>query len=143
MGIVRWPGVRRESPGGPDVPIGRFDPETTGVFILETTLTHARIGILVRMVGRGELYLHGAKLERITNVVTVGGQSQVLHQRVDINRRVIGFGDSFQILIRRYAEVVIVGMRHQHGIQLGNGFRGNGESQSARACRSLPAPGRP
>ena len=63
-------------------------------------------------------------------------QSQMLHQRIDIECRMIFLADSRQLLASWYTEVIVVAMRYQYRIQSWHLFWQNGRLYQERHIKA-------
>src|SRR5215203_242293 len=103
--------------GRPDGAVRGLNPETAAVLRLEDPVTGTRGLVLPRMVGRSDLYPRRPDLEVLADVVTVGRQALLVHQRCHVLRRVVLTGHARQLTAGGDAVVVVVAVRDEPGIQ--------------------------
>ena len=105
----------------PNQTIGGLNKETAIIFPLEYMVETTEL-ILPRMPCRSETDCDILDLECICQAMSERRQSQMLHQRIDIECRMIFLADSRQLLASWYTEVIVVAMGYQNRIQSRNLF---------------------
>src|SRR3954469_13868715 len=116
--------MRRESPGGPDGPVGGFDPEPTAVLGSKDAVADPGRVVLPCVVGWGHGDLDGADGEAVADVVAGGGEDFRAHQGVDVAGGVESRGDRRELAARRDAVVIVVAVGDQNGVEAWHGVGG-------------------
>lgn len=119
----------------PNQTIGGLNKEAAVIFPLKYTVETSEL-ILPRMPCRGETDRDILDLESICQAMSERRQSQMLHQRIDIECRMIFLADSRQLLASWYAEMIVVAMGYQNRIQSRNLFWQNGRLYQERHIKA-------